>query len=645
MSKFGLGPCHILSHCGGTLGFPHAGISATLDCDVPPGDWPTWWRISQQVMHQLSSKQVSLKHWLQQADLLQDKSIECTPVVAWYQALLASLAVPPYLQKVSCIEEAGSSGDTVLRIRLDSACPYDEVAQLALQLTRTMLNWANTVRQQRQFNLPGAQLQAWLHTLVQLTRLLPSPEVMAFHHDLWRAGITWHWLGEDRTQVGQGVKQRLCVGAAALELLGDANAWRIPIYTVTGSVGKTTTARLLAQLLQSSGQRLALTASDGAWLGAVKLIAGDCIGGVTARDILRHPGVEVAVFEQGRGGLVKQGVPYTHSDVAILLNAQAVHLGLDGVDTVEAMADVKAIGLRPARLVVMNLDDAQCQRLGALRDPGSCVWFSVEAGAEILQSSSLTSAGVLGVQRSESGEPQALSIWQAGRAINYLSLKGVAPYQGLLGEKTLEELLAAVAAAWFGPLQLNDWGTLLRELRLDSDNHLFRTSVHKQEKVVFVLDKAGEGPSLKVLAQAVDEIAKREGAMRRIAVFCRSAGEPPQRHRESCQWLYRFMDEFICFDRADTYTSPVALPIYAPGSIRVLLQEELLRLNAQGQTTKPVTMVEDWTAAEAFLRERFTMLEGKTLVLVNQPSTAATELNEKILSFVGEDHKERLNDV
>jgi hypothetical protein len=245
------------------------------------------------------------------------------------------------------------------------------------------------------------------------------------------------------------------------------------------------------------------------------------------------------------------------------------------------------------------------------------------------------SLAALGVERDAAGAPQAMTVWQAGQALERWPLEGVAPYQGLLGDKTLEELLAAVAAAYFGPLTLTGtpWPDRLRRLQLDGANHVFRTSVHRQGNAVFVLDKAGELASLHILAEAVEELALREGCDHRILVLCRSAGEVPERHVESIRLLYEMTHEAVCFDRPDSYTSKSALPMYTPGSIPVLLRDEWTRVNAATGLQKPVTIVDDWEHAEAHLRQRLQELPGRTLVLINQPSTASAGLNHKILAF------------
>lgn len=629
--------------CGPTPGFAWAGLRAVADRAAPEGAAAQVWACAQAVLVQLSHAHPALSPWARCVQQLGDLPPHAHPLEFGWQALQAACGLREYPSKVqvtagSAPEAEDSPPWRSLQVTLHTACPYGEFAVRGLQLVGLWLGWGEAALEQGRLDVDRNLFKQWCEAVDGLVPLLPPAPLPALHHRLGQAGIDWEWLGGERTRVGCGARQQVVQGLP-LETpsrpLDDADHWRIPIYTVTGSVGKTTTVRLLWQLLQDSGQCLALTASDGAWMGTRQVAQGDCIGGFGAQAMLRSPEVEAAVFEQGRGGMLKQGVPYAHSDVAVLLNVQAVHLGLDGIETLAHMADTKALGLRPARVVVLNHDDAECRRLGEMWPAPRKVWFSVQAALPALQALSHAALGVLGVARHADGTPEALVLCQRGATQARWSLGGVAPYHGMLGEKTLEELLAAVAAAWFGPLPLsrNGWPDRLRRLRLDEHNHAFRTSVHRQGKAVFVLDKAAEISSLQALEAALVQLAAREGCQHRIVALARSASEPPARHLESAERLYRFMDEFVCFDRPETYTSTVALPIYQAGDLPRLVGDALHRLNAAHGTNKPVTVLPGWREAETYLRERLQALPGKTLVLLNQPSTAATALNAQIQAF------------
>src|SRR5690606_3050358 len=65
-----------------------------------------------------------------------------------------------------------------------------------------------------------------------------------------------------------------------------------------------------------------------------------------------------------RKALLRFGHPCDRYDVAALLNVQDDHIGVDGIDSLEAMAVLKAQVLEKARqAVVLNADDPLCLAL------------------------------------------------------------------------------------------------------------------------------------------------------------------------------------------------------------------------------------------------------------------------------------------
>ena len=124
---------------------------------------------------------------------------------------------------------------------------------------------------------------------------------------------------------------------------------RIPIASITGTNGKTTTARMLAHVFKLSGHHTGLATTDGVYIDGHKTVEGDMTGPVAARMVLRDPSVDVAILETARGGLLRRGMGYRTCNVSACLNVQADHLGLRGVDTLEELAQVKRIVIEVAK--------------------------------------------------------------------------------------------------------------------------------------------------------------------------------------------------------------------------------------------------------------------------------------------------------
>jgi cyanophycin synthetase len=170
-------------------------------------------------------------------------------------------------------------------------------------------------------------------------------------------------------------------GAAIVEALFGDDDGRIPVVAVTGTNGKTTTTLLVAHAARMAGQRTGVTTTEGVFVDGQRIAKGDCTGYRSARSVLTSPDVDFAVLETARGGILKRGLAYDRCDVSVVLNVSADHLGLDGVDSVEELARVKAVvAQRASRAVVLNAEDDHCVAMAAtLADHVEVLYFALDA--------------------------------------------------------------------------------------------------------------------------------------------------------------------------------------------------------------------------------------------------------------------------
>jgi cyanophycin synthetase len=150
------------------------------------------------------------------------------------------------------------------------------------------------------------------------------------------------------------------VAAPVIEMLFPPGApSRVPIAAITGTNGKTTTARMLAHITKMAGYTAGLTTTDGVYIDGQRTVAGDMTGPVSARMVLADPQIDIAVLETARGGLLRAGMGVQEVNVGAVLNVQPDHLGLKGIDTLEQLAEVKRIVIEVATdCAVLNADDA-----------------------------------------------------------------------------------------------------------------------------------------------------------------------------------------------------------------------------------------------------------------------------------------------
>jgi cyanophycin synthetase len=190
--------------------------------------------------------------------------------------------------------------------------------------------------------------------------------------------VAYPWRHRDRAQeMGRAVAGVLdaipaesvedAVGQAAEQVVAspqgpgpDTITPQIPVVAVTGTNGKTTTSRMIAHIARTSGQVVGWSNTDGVYRDGELVEAGDYSGPSGAGRVLALPGVRFAVTETARGGILLKGIGVTRNDVSVVTNVSADHLGLQGIDTLDQLAEVKAVVPRITRRggwAVLNGDD------------------------------------------------------------------------------------------------------------------------------------------------------------------------------------------------------------------------------------------------------------------------------------------------
>jgi cyanophycin synthetase len=155
-------------------------------------------------------------------------------------------------------------------------------------------------------------------------------------------------------------RPRDAAGAIVDWLYPPAAPHSIPLVAVTGTNGKTTTARLVAATLAAAGLRVGLTSTEGVWVGGRLVRSGDCAGPESAADLLADPELDAAVLETARGGILRGGLGFEQCAVAVVTNLSADHLGQGGVQTLADLAHVKSVvveAVRPDGYAVLNAQD------------------------------------------------------------------------------------------------------------------------------------------------------------------------------------------------------------------------------------------------------------------------------------------------
>lgn len=161
---------------------------------------------------------------------------------------------------------------------------------------------------------------------------------------------------------------------------------RIPIASITGTNGKTTTARMLAHIHKMNGKTVGLTTTDGVYIDGERTVSGDMTGPTSAQMVLRDPTVDLAVLETARGGILRSGLGFRDCNVGAVLNISSDHLGIRGIDTLEQLAEVKRIVVEVARdAAILNADDLLCLYMAEHTKAKRVGYFTMNAKNDLVR--------------------------------------------------------------------------------------------------------------------------------------------------------------------------------------------------------------------------------------------------------------------
>ena len=175
------------------------------------------------------------------------------------------------------------------------------------------------------------------------------------------------------------------VGEKIVKHLYKDNVTNIPVISVTGTNGKTTTTRLISYVLKLMGNTVGMTSTDGIYIGDECIDIGDDTGYESAKAILLNKDVDAAVLETARGGIIKKGLAYDLADVGVITNITGDHLGLDDINDLEELSFVKSLiveAVKPDGYAVINVDDPWSRKI-IDRIKGNAIYFSKDKDNDI----------------------------------------------------------------------------------------------------------------------------------------------------------------------------------------------------------------------------------------------------------------------
>ena len=381
------------------------------------------------------------------------------------------------------------------------------------------------------------------------------------------------------------------VGGPVMDMLfPPGTPTRIPIAAITGTNGKTTTARMLAHIQKLAGHHVGLTSTDGVYINGQRTVAGDMTGPVATRMVLSDPSVDVAVLEIARGGLLRAGMGVRSCDVGAVLNVKADHLGLRGIGTLEQLAEVKRIVVEVAReTAILNADDPLCLKMADYAEAKNLCYVTMDPTHELVGEH--IKAGGRGVVLETGIKGQMITIYDHGTHIPLLWTHLIpATLEGRAMHNVQNAMFAAAMAFSMG-LKLEDIRHGLRTFDTTFFQAPGRMNIYDEHAFKVILDYGHNPAAVEAMCQLVERL---DVVGRRICVIAAPGDRRDQDIAEIGRITAGRFDRYIC--RRDDQ-----LRGRRPDEVPQLLREALLANGVPGEHVLVIPSEE--AAVDAALRE------------------------------------------
>ncbi len=348
-------------------------------------------------------------------------------------------------------------------------------------------------------------------------------------------GLRPHWNADPDRDV---------VGPIVDALFSDGSDGCIPTAMVTGSKGKTTTCLMLASILKSAGYSPGVASTDGVIVDGNWIHKGDVAGVPGAKMILSDPDVNAAVLETARGGIIKRGIYLKRCDVAAFLNVLQEQIGMDGVETLEDMAEVKRKVVDTAdKAVVLNLDDPLTGALVCEFEPGRVIGFSMAENSSAV--ASLVKRGGAVVVLSGDATNETVVFVETGSRVPVVPISEIPNTMAGRHRGNVANALAATGLAHGMGVGLGEIANGLRACKMTQPGEPGRMIFLSEYPFEVLIDFSSNAPAIQAINTAIGE--KRKNKLR-ICVFTAPGNRTDADYEARAAAAAAGFDKFICYE-------------------------------------------------------------------------------------------------
>ncbi len=317
---------------------------------------------------------------------------------------------------------------------------------------------------------------------------------------------------------------------------------RIPVAAITGTNGKTTTTRMLAHIMKTSGHIVGLTSTGGIYVDNRLTVKGDMTGPTSAQIVLRDPTIDFAIMETARGGILRAGLGYRECDVAACLNVTEDHMGLGGIDTLAQLAKVKETVVRIANdTAVLNADDRLCLKMADNCRAKHLCYVTMDPTHGLVREHIRANGRAVVLEKGINGD--MITIYDNGAHIPLLWSHLIPATIEGKARHNVQNAMFAAAMAYSFDKDLDEIRNGLRTFDTSFFQSPGRTNVYNEHPFRVILDYAHNPASFRAMADLVGQL---DPPGRRIVVFSIPGDRRDEDIRDSVKACLPEFTHFVC---------------------------------------------------------------------------------------------------
>jgi len=319
---------------------------------------------------------------------------------------------------------------------------------------------------------------------------------------------------------------------------------RIPTVAITGTNGKTTTSRMITNIMQTGGFRTGLACSDGVYINETRSEAGDLSGIRGHHRVFESPEVNLGVLETSRGALAHGGLAFDWCNVSVCTNVTEDHLGEYGIETVAQMAELKRSVLESAKdAVVLNADDAHCIDMLPFLSAARVCLVSMQSGVEelVMIDGNKNCFSVL----EQIGETDWLVLYDGGQRMPIIEVGQIpATFDGT-ARFNVSNSMHAIAATYLLGIDIESLRTALGNFIVSQSLTPGRLNFFDDLPFRIILDFAHNPDGVRRICEFVDQ---QNATGRKLIAFSGGSKRTDAQNKRTAQAVAGHFDYYFCKD-------------------------------------------------------------------------------------------------